>query len=212
MFPVDPHLLGAFALASIALLVIPGPTVIMVVSQALGHGPRVVTATVFGVGLGDLAAAVLSLVGVGAVLAASATAFTVLKWLGAAYLVWLGIKMWRSAASTILIEDLSKVPTQSTRAFSDAFLVTLLNPKSIVFFAAFVPQFIYADRAYAPQAAVLIATFVVLGMINAAVYALLAGRARGWFARSTVRHTATRTAASCLVLAGLASLWARRPA
>ena len=92
-FPVDLPVLLAFSAASLALLVIPGPTIIMVVAQALAHGRRVALASVAGVALGDLLAASLSLVGVGTILAASATAFTVIKWAGAAYLVWIGVKM-----------------------------------------------------------------------------------------------------------------------
>jgi hypothetical protein len=94
--PVDAHVLAAFAAASFVLLIIPGPTIILVISQALAHGRQVALASVAGVGLGDLFAATLSLIGVGTVLAASATAFTVIKWIGAAYLVWIGVKIWRS--------------------------------------------------------------------------------------------------------------------
>jgi len=212
-FPVEPHLYAAFAAASVVLLVIPGPTVIMVVSQALGHGARVAVASVIGVGLGDLAAATLSLLGVGTVLAASATAFVALKWVGAAYLIWIAIKMWRSPVVPLAIEAAAADRTaRSWPVFRDAFLVTLLNPKSIVFFAAFVPQFISPGRAFAPQAGVLIVTFVLLGMINAAGYATLAGSARRWMTRPSILRVAKRTGAAFLISAAMASLLARRSA
>jgi threonine/homoserine/homoserine lactone efflux protein len=87
----------AFVLASSALLILPGPTILLVLSYALAQGRRSALPTVVGVALGDLTALTLSLVGLGAVLAASATAFTLLKWFGALYLIWLGVRLWRAA-------------------------------------------------------------------------------------------------------------------
>lgn len=204
---------AAFALASFILLLIPGPTIIMVITQALGHGRRIAVASVLGVGLGDLIAATLSTIGVGTILAASAMLFTAVKWAGAAYLVYIGVKMWRSPVSD-LAHELEKAQTNKSRAgvFRDAFLVTVFNPKSIVFFMAFMPQFISRAHAFAPQAAVLIVTFVVLGIVNAYGYALLASSARRVIRRPKVLRVATRTGASFLIAAGLASLFARRVA
>ena len=212
MFVEFPVLL-AFAAASFVLLIVPGPTIIMVISQALAHGNRTAMASVLGVGLGDLLAATLSLLGVGTLLAASATAFTLVKWLGAVYLLWIGIKMWRTPITPLSIEQEASAKTQSgLTVFRDAFLVTLFNPKGIVFFIAFVPQFISVDRAFAPQAAILICIFVLLGMVNAALYALLAGSAREWIKRPQILKGATRLGSAFLISAGLASLFVRRPA
>ncbi|MAW86383.1 MAG: lysine transporter LysE [Phyllobacteriaceae bacterium] len=214
-FPVDIPILLAFCAASMALLVIPGPTIIMVVAQALAHGRRVALASVAGVGLGDFIAASLSLVGVGTVLAASATAFTVVKWAGAAYLVWIGIKMWRAPVSPVLsgLAAGEAVPViRHGAVFRDAFLVTLFNPKGIVFFMAFVPQFIVPSQAFAPQAAVFVTVFTLLGILNAAAYALLAGSARQAIRRPAVLKAATRTGAGFLISAGLASLMVKRAA
>lgn len=86
----------AFAAASAVLLAIPGPTILLVISYALGHGRKIAGATVAGVALGDFTAMTASMLGLGALLATSAAVFTVLKWIGAAYLVWLGIKLWRA--------------------------------------------------------------------------------------------------------------------
>lgn len=184
----------------------------MVVSQALGHGTRVAFASVVGVGLGDLAVGTLSLIGVGALLAASASAFVALKWVGAAYLVWLGVKLWRAPAVRVVNAAPAATRDRSWEVLCDAFFVTLLNPKSIVFFGAFVPQFIVPANAFAPQASVLIVTFVILGMINAAGYAGLASSARRWVARSSVIRAAMRTGAALLIFTAVASLLARRPA
>ncbi len=210
---IDLPILLAFAAATFVLLVIPGPTIIMVVSQALAHGNRTAFASVLGVGLGDLVAASLSLIGVGTILAASGAAFTVIKWLGAAYLIWIGIKMWRSPITPLeLDQSLAAENNRSWSVFRDAFVVTLFNPKGIVFFIAFVPQFIAPERDFALQASLLVFVFVVLGMFNAAAYALVAGSARRWIRRPSVLRGATRLGATFLVSAGLASLLIRRSA
>ncbi|MCB8838425.1 LysE family translocator [Aurantimonas sp. VKM B-3413] len=209
--PVDPATLAAFVLATAILLVIPGPTVVMVVGQALAHGRVVALASVLGVGLGDLIAASLSLAGVGALLAASATAFVILKWLGAAYLVFMGVKLWRNPPD---FTETAGDPRQGTprKVFRDAFLVTLFNPKGIVFFAAFVPQFIAHDRPFLPQAAIFVASFVALGIVNAALYARLAAGARRLARRPSILRAMGRTGGLCLIGAGLASALVRRPA
>lgn len=201
--PVDPAILAAFVLASAILVVIPGPTIVMVVGQAL--------ASVAGVGLGDLIAASLSLAGVGALLATSAGAFAALKWLGAAYLITIGIRMWRSPVS-FAAEAATVVETRRRIVFRDAFLVTLFNPKGIVFFVVFVPQFIDQAKPYAEQATLFVGVFVLLGIVNAYLYALLATTARGFIRRPRVLKAATRTGAACLIGAGVLSAFARRPA
>ena len=212
-FPIEPHLVLTYIAATIVLLAIPGPTIIMVISQALAHGRRVAFASVIGVGLGDLFAASLSLLGVGTVLAASATAFTVIKWLGAAYLIWIGINMWRAPITPLDVDELADAKSgKSFPVFRDAFLVTLFNPKGIVFFIAFVPQFISAAHAFTPQAVILVIIFVILGMANAAAYALLASSARNWIKQPSVLRMATRLGATFLVSAGVASLFVKRTA
>jgi len=120
----------AFALASSVLLIIPGPTVMLVVSYALGRGRASGWATVPGVALGDLTAMSVSLAGAGAVLAASATLFTVLKLAGAAYLIWLGVGLWRSVPQSLEISRGERLPREFRRMFWRAYVVTALNPKS----------------------------------------------------------------------------------
>ncbi|GJG96394.1 LysE family translocator [Cupriavidus pauculus] len=162
-----------FVLTSAVLLIIPGPTILLVIGDALAHRGRSAYATVAGVAAGDLTAFTLSMAGLGAVLATSATLFTGLKWAGAAYLVYLGVQALRTANRARSLDVASQSGSGSQR-FAKAWLVTALNPKSIVFFVAFVPQFIDAKLAFWPQAVVLIPTFVVLATANAMVYALLA--------------------------------------
>src|SRR3972149_4281875 len=143
------HLWISFVLASGVLLLIPGPTVLLVIGYALSDGRRSALSVLTGVALGDFVAMSLSVVGLGALLAASATAFTVLKWVGAAYLVYLGVMMWRRPPRPV--PDLVAGDRASDAAkLGHAFTVTVLNPKSIAFFVAFVPQFISPS---APMAA-----------------------------------------------------------
>jgi threonine/homoserine/homoserine lactone efflux protein len=195
----------AFALAAAAMLAIPGPTILLVVGQSLGAGRRNALPLVAGVALGDLTAMALSLAGLGALLATSAAAFAALKWAGAAYLVWLGVRLWRAP-----VEAGAPPPADARRALRQAFAVTALNPKGIAFFVAFVPQFLDPSLPFLPQAALLVATFVGLGALNAALYALLAGRASGAATRPAVRRWLNRAGGSVLVGAGLATAAMRR--
>lgn len=200
----------AFVAASTALLLIPGPTVLLVLSYAISQGKRVAVATVAGVALGDLVAMSASLAGLGALVLASATLFTALKWVGATYLVYLGIKLFRTA-STASLGDLEKVSTaRPVSVFGHAAAVTALNPKSIVFFIAFVPQFIDVNCALLPQFVILTVTFVGLAAINALTYALLADRLRSRIARPSVLAWFSRLGGGALIAMGIATAAFRR--
>src|ERR1700730_1925238 len=167
----------AFAAASAILLAIPGPTVLLVISYALGHGRRSALGTVAGVALGDFTAMTASMLGLGALVAASAGVFTVLKWVGAAYLIYLGVKLWRAPVA----EPGASVAAAEVgrgRMFLHAYAVTALNPKSLVFFVAFLPQFLEASRPMLAQMAIFEATFLVMATLNALLYGLMASAAR----------------------------------
>ena len=199
----------AFVAASAALLAVPGPTVMLVVSYALGYGRASGWATVPGVTLGDFTAMTVSLLGAGAVLAASATLFSVLKLAGAAYLIWLGIKLWRAEPK---LDDVhaATVGEPASAMFRNAFVVTALNPKGIVFFVAFVPQFVDPATAILPQFVILEASFLVMAAANVAVWAFLAGHLRSRFKRPETLKLVNRTGASFLIGAGLLTAAIRR--
>lgn len=199
-----------FVAASALLLVIPGPTILLVLSYALSKGRSVAIASATGVALGDLVAMSLSLAGLGALVMTSATAFTVLKWVGAVYLVWLGVRMIRSAPAKGLNLPAADISTRGVFWHNAA--VTALNPKSIAFFIAFVPQFIRPDAALLPQFAVLIATFVTLAALNALAYALLAARLRRAIARPGVITWLTRAGGATLIGMGALTASLRRAA
>ncbi|TNE67469.1 MAG: LysE family translocator [Rhodobacteraceae bacterium] len=202
----------AFVAASTALLMIPGPTILLVLSYALTQGKRVAVATALGVALGDFIAMTASLLGLGALVMASATAFTALKWVGAIYLFYLGFKMLKSAPHATLgtVEQMGHV--SSKQVFTHAAAVTALNPKSIGFFIAFVPQFITPSAPVAPQFTVLIATFVTLATLNALAYALLANRMRQRIQRPRVLRNMTRAGGIALLGMGALTATLRRAA
>ncbi|SDY73998.1 Threonine/homoserine/homoserine lactone efflux protein [Jannaschia faecimaris] len=209
---MDMTLWLTFVAASTALLLIPGPTILLVMSYALSQGRRVAIASATGVALGDAIAMSASLAGLGALVLASATLFTVLKWIGAAYLIWMGWKLFRSAGSARL-SDIGRAADVPARAvFGHAAVVTALNPKSIVFFIAFVPQFIRPDAALMPQFAILTTTFVGLATVNAIAYALLADRMRAGLKRPAVLRRLTQGGGIALMGMGLVMALTRRAA
>jgi threonine/homoserine/homoserine lactone efflux protein len=201
----------AFAAASAVLLAIPGPTVLLVVAYALGEGRRAAVATTAGVALGDFTAMTASLLGLGLLLATSATFFTALKWLGAAYLVYLGIRLWRAPVTA---DPTAPTPAaaDSRRIFAHTWLVTALNPKGIAFFTAFLPQFLDASRPLLPQLVIMEITFLALATLNAVAYALLAAYARNGIKRPTIQRTVNRIGGSLLIGAGVLAATLRRAA
>ena len=194
----------AFAAASAVLLVIPGPTVLLVVSYALGQGWRTALPMAVGVALGDFTAMTLSMLGLGALLATSATLFTVLKWLGAAYLVYLGIKLWRAGGALEAAPRTDAV--SAARMLGHAWLVTALNPKSITFFVAFLPAFLDPRADFATQMVTFEATFLVLAFANAFGYALVASRARRLVADPRAIGVVNKGGGGLLVGAGFATV------
>lgn len=207
---MDFNLWLAFVLASVLLLLIPGPTVLLVLSYAISQGRRVAFSTAAGVAFGDLLAMTASLAGLGAMILTSAKLFMMLKLIGAAYLIYLGIKLYRSAPLSILGEIKKVEAISSRKIFSHATTVTALNPKSIVFFIAFVPQFIQPESALLPQFIILIITFVGLATINAFAYAFLADYLRQQINRPLVLSMLTRLGGVALVVMGIATATFRR--
>jgi len=205
----------AFAAASAVLLAIPGPTILLVISYALGHGKKAARATVAGVALGDFTAMTASMLGLGVLLATSATLFTVLKWIGAAYLIYLGIKLWRAPVSSgDASPDTENLPKERPlRIFLHTYVVTALNPKSIIFFVAFLPQFMNPAQPLLPQMVIFETTFLVLATLNAAFYALLASMARKSIRKPSVQRAVNRVGGSLMIGAGaLAAGWKRAAA
>jgi threonine/homoserine/homoserine lactone efflux protein len=197
----------AFATASAILVLIPGPTVLLVVSYALGQGWRAALPMAVGVALGDFTAMTLSMLGLGALLATSAEVFTILKWIGAGYLIWLGIKLWRAGDT---LDASPRTDTVSAgKMLGHAWLVTALNPKGITFFVAFLPQFVNPHADFVTQVIVFEATFLVLCISNALGYALVASRARSVVRNRRTIRVFNRVGGSLLIGAGVATVSVR---
>ena len=200
-----------FALASALILVIPGPTIILVISQAVTHGRRSVIPLVAGVLLGDFTAMTLSLLGLGAILSTSAALFNIFKWIGAIYLIYLGVRLWRLNPKKSSVKASSQNTSQRSLLRS-SFIVTALNPKSIAFFVAFLPQFIDPLKPVLLQLTLLGGTFLVLATINAALYALFAGQLSERLQKKNVRKWLDRCGGSALIGAGIFTAGMQRSA
>lgn len=184
----DPDRLLAFALVSVVFVLIPGPSVLFTVSRALTLGKRPALLTVVGNASGVYLHVIAVAFGVAAIMERSIVAFTVLKLAGAAYLVYLGIQALRHRRSLPSLLNQPAELVRRRKVFTDGFVVGLTNPKSIVFFAAVLPQFVTPSNGH------LTSQLLVLGMIAIAaalvcdsLWAIVAGTARDWFAHSPRR-------------------------
>ncbi len=194
-----------FVFAALFILIIPGPTVIYAVSQALFHGRNATMPIVLGVLLGDALCILLSLIGLGALLAASSSLFGWVKLVGAGYLVYLGISLFRGGVQTQNINQPLQAfhTSQLTRR---AFTITALNPKGIIFFSAFMPQFVNPDNPLFAQFAALGITFLLLAMINMLIYTTLAGKCSELFQSPRLARWFGYCGGTALMTAGLLTL------
>lgn len=202
---------AAYILATTLILVIPGPTIILVVSQAVTHGRKSVMPLVAGVVFGDFTAMTLSLLGLGAIMAASATLFTLFKWIGALYLLYLGINLWRSNPKSSSIQP-GKEDISPRSLFKSSFIVTSLNPKGIAFFVAFLPQFINSRQPVFNQILLLGGTFLFLALVNAALYAVFASQLRETIKKTRVRKWFNRCGGTAMIGAGILTASMQRSA
>lgn len=200
----------AYVVTSAVVLAIPGPTILLVLSYSIAHGRKATVPVVVGVALGDSVAITLSLIGLGTLLAASALWFTIIKWMGGLYLIYLGILLLRAARNPApeLIQQTPEVAAR--KLFGNAFIVTALNPKSIVFFIALLPQFISAAHPVIPQLWILGVTFVVLATIGATSYALFAASIRRLLASPRAQKIYSLLGGGLLFGAGVWALGAKR--
>lgn len=198
-----------FVIASALLIAMPGPTNLLVMGYALRVGIKPAMGTVFGVVPGLIVAMTLSFIGFGAVLATSAELFLLMKWAGALYLIALGIVKWRAKPPGTEVE--ASLPRVSTRTMVlQAFLVTVLNPHSILFFMAFMPQFIVADAPAIPQMLILETTFVTLVLPISMAYVLCAGRLRERIRNVRTQRIMNRTGGVLLIGAGVMTATMKR--
>lgn len=205
----SPPLLSVFLAASLVLAVTPGPAVFYIVTRSLMQGRRSGLASVAGVALGNLGNAIGASLGLAALFAISSVAFTVVKYLGALYLVWLGVRALRGsrAPATADVADGEAL----RRTFVDGLLVALLNPKTAIFFAAFLPQFVQGPTAYA-QTVALGVLFVLIAATTDSLYAVCAGAVGPRLARGSrvARYARCVTGSAFIGLGVLAALSGQR--
>lgn len=212
MLPDTPLLL-AFVGASLALALTPGPAVIYIVARTVAQGRACGLASVLGVALGNLANAVGAALGLAALFAVSSTAFVVVKWAGAAYLVYLGIRLWRTPPAAAAAP--TPAPAQALalrRVFRDGFIVALLNPKTTLFFAAFLPQFMDAHGNPLAQTVALGSVFVAIACCTDLFYVLAASLIAPRLSRAT-RHAVwgNRLAGTSFIGLGVLTAMGTRP-
>jgi homoserine/homoserine lactone efflux protein len=203
------HLYLAYCVAVAILVAIPGPVVTLVIANSLSHGNRSGLATVAGASIGNAILLGGTAVGLVAFFALLSAIFDVVRWVGAAYLIWLGVKAWRAyGGEGLAIASAAKRPARAV--FLQGFLIAITNPKAIVFYIAFLPQFVDPRLPAAPQLLLMIGTMMVMALVSDSVYAVLAGRARSWFTSAGRRRLQSRISGTLLIGVGCGLLLARR--
>jgi threonine/homoserine/homoserine lactone efflux protein len=178
----------AFALTAFVVIVIPGPSVLFVVGRALASGRRVAVLTVIGNALGEYVQVIAVAFGVGALAEQSVAAFTALKLAGGAYLIYLGVRTFRARRSLAAAISAPVARQSDRRAFLEGWTVGVTNPKTVVFLAAILPQFVARSAGHVPiQMLVLGAVFALIAIVSDTIWGMAAGGLRAWFARSPKR-------------------------
>jgi threonine/homoserine/homoserine lactone efflux protein len=180
----EPSTLALFAVAAVTLLVIPGPAVLYIVTRSVDQGRAAGLASVCGVHVGTLLHVAAAALGLSALLVSSATAYDAVRWLGAVYLVWLGVRRLLARDDDLAAAGSGNRRTGLGRIFAQGVVVNVLNPKTALFFFAFLPQFVDTARGSVPfQVLVFGSAFVLLGLVSDGTYALLASTGAGWLRR-----------------------------
>ena len=193
----------SFVLASRILCVTPGPTVFFVIGHSLKHGRASVIPMVFGALTGDILLMGLSFIGLGAILATSVYMFTLVKFAGAFYLIYLGIKAWKS--NTLVKEDkiIQDIPLRKRKVYTDALFVTALNPKGIIFFTAFFPLFLDVNSTLIPQMLILALTFMGVALSTNSCYSVFSSYLSEKVQSKKSQKMFNKTSGGLLIGAGL---------
>lgn len=185
------HAWLAFSAAAFAIIVVPGPSVLFVISRGVALGKRAALATVLGNTTGAIVQAIAVAVGLGSIVARSTAVFTAVKIVGAAYLILIGAKMFRSRAALAGAIELAATPRTTKRIVREGFVVGVTNPKITVFFAAVLPQFVERSRGEVPLQMILLGlTFACIAAVSDSSWGLLASTARRWLAGNPRRLSA----------------------
>lgn len=201
-------LYSLFLLIATVTVLIPGPGVVMTLSNGLRYGLRGTLGGILGIAFGAFVVAAISATSAGVVLATSTAVFTLLKFVGAAYLVYLGIRAWRTPAITF--SEQTAHEAGFGRRFIEGLSLQLTNPKAIFFFLSVLPQFIDAVEPYAPQFFVLVLTYSSLVVVIHCIYAYFAGQAKSWLASEKGSRVLSKSAGATFIFFGALLVAAKR--
>ena len=205
------ELFSAFCLAVVVLILMPGPIVTLVVANSLGHGTRIGMATVAGSSIGNAMLVAAGAAGLSTMMVFLSDLFEVIRWIGAAYLIWLGVKAWRTRTDEVSLEP-AGAGRSARSVFLQGLLIAVTNPKTILFYIAFFPQFLDTSLPPGPQLLAMSVAMIGIATVLDSCYAVLAGRVRGWFTGPKRRRVQARITGTLLVGTGLALLLTRREA
>ena len=201
------HVYLAFVLATSIMIALPGPSVLLTVAHSISFGWQRALSTVAGATVGIAVQLIVAAIGLTSLLNVVADAFEWLRWAGAAYLVYLGIKQWRSASEPLEFDTSS---VSKTNLFVQGLVITIPNPKSLIFIAAFLPQFIDAARPLGLQFTFIVPTFLVITFTVTSVWALVAGKVSEYMQSQRAFQSVFRTAGGLMIIAGAGLALARR--
>lgn len=204
---MDFNIFCTFAIATTLMISLPGPSVLLTVAHSLSFGWRKSLATVSGATVGVAIQLLISAIGLASLLHAAAEVFEWLRWAGASYLVYLGIKQWRSAKATPVF---GSTTVSRKSLFIQGIIITVPNPKSLIFIAAFLPQFIDMTRPLGLQFAIIVPCFLGITFIVTAAWALAAGKAKKALSSQRASNRVSQGAGGLMVLAGVGLALARR--
>jgi homoserine/homoserine lactone efflux protein len=198
----------AFVATTVVLILIPGPNVTLLVANSLAYGPRRALTTLVGTSSAITLQLAIVALGMSSLILVLASWFAWLRWLGVAYLFWLGIRQWRAAP--VVLDDIDTRRITRGRLFWQGVLVSATNPKTLLFYAAFFPQFVDPSRPPGLQLGLLCTTFLIVATVLDGSYVLLAGRLRSWLRGRRRARLRNRITGSLLIATGLGLALARR--
>ena len=201
------HVYLAFVIATAIMIALPGPSVLLTVAHSISYGWKHGIATVAGATVGIAVQLIIAAIGLASLLNLVAEVFEWLRWAGAAYLIYLGIKQWRSASRPL---DIKTSSAKTKNVFVQGLITTILNPKSLIFIAAFLPQFIDTTRPIGIQFTFIVPTFLVITFTVTSVWALIAGRLRGLLKSRKAQKSVSRTSGGLMILTGVGLALAHR--
>jgi threonine/homoserine/homoserine lactone efflux protein len=201
------HIYLTFVVATTIMIALPGPSVLLTVAHSISFGWKHGISTVAGATMGIAVQLIVAAIGLASLLNLVAGAFEWLRWAGAVYLVYLGLRQWRSVDEPLEFDTSS---INKKNVFAQGLITTILNPKSLIFIAAFLPQFIDTKRSLGLQFGVIVPTFLIIAFSVTSVWALVAGKLRDFLKSQQALKSVSRTSGGLMIVAGVGLALARR--